>query len=126
MVQVQSWVTDSQRSKYSQLLELAAIEESSEIKESRSVVKRNTSGRTKLPASPTGGGTGGGGGSGNSGTNTGSNTSISRTRSGRPTRQAMKDDPSDSSSNDEDEEIIPRSRNAKKRRKTSALNSDSD
>ncbi len=113
--QVQSWATDSQKSKYKDLLALAASEEPVDSKEFRNSSKRSLTSRK--PSSPTPAS------SGNSRSKDGSGSgSPSRTRSGR-TRQTVKDD-SDSSSGDDDE-IVPR-RNTKKRRKTSALNSDSD
>jgi len=127
LLQVQSWVTETQKSKYKDLLGMCALEEETELKEQRG--KRTATGR-KLPSSPTGSqersgdsenvtsssGRGGGGG--------GRGKNLSRTRSGR-TRQ-IKDSESESSSGDDEDEPIPRSRHQKKRRKTSALNSDSD
>ncbi|CAG7833806.1 unnamed protein product [Allacma fusca] len=111
LLQVQSWVTETQKTKYKDLLELAAIEEP-EMKEtsSRSSLKRNSSAR-KLPSSPT------------------PPTQImsSRTRSqtsGKTPRTPVKNESDESS--DEDEDIVPRPRNAKKRKKTAVYDSDSD
>lgn len=102
--QVQSWVTDTQRTKYKDLLELAASEEPE--MSSRGHSKRNSA--RKMPSSPT---------------PSNQSSSLSRTRSGK-TRQTVKGDSDESS--DEDDEVVSRPRNAKKRKKTAVYMSDSD
>ena len=98
LLQVQSWVTDTQKNKYKELLELAAAEEQ-DVKETspRNTTnsKRNTSAR-KLPSSPT--------------PVSNSSSNLSRTRSGK-TRPILKDESSESS--DDDEEIVQRRKNWK-------------
>jgi integrator complex subunit 3 len=125
LLQIQSFVTDTQKVKYRELLALAA--EEPDVKESRSgtPTKRATTPR-KLPSSPTSSSPtnfGGSGSNNSGGSGSGSASSLlSRTRSGR-TRQALKDESTDTSDDDDD---IPLPKRVKRRKNNSALNSDSD